>query len=107
MATGVEIVDEPVKDVSDGGLSRFQSVVARQDAAVDNAAQAGNIRQIFRVRPDGDVACAGADDFHEHTRRYAAAHRAEVRVERADRNWNSGRQAGSQDRPLPLLQINS
>ena len=77
-----------------GGLAGFESVASRQHAAVDDAAQSGNVRELFRLRPDGDVAGAGADDFDEGAGGDPAANRTQMSIERANGDGNSSRQAG-------------
>ena len=46
-AERLDVIDEPVENVADGGLAGFQAVVTGEDAAVDDAAQAGNVRQFL------------------------------------------------------------
>ncbi len=91
---GLDVIDQPVENVAHRRLPGFESEIAGQHAAVHDAAQAGHVREFFRVRPDGDVAGARADDFDQRARRDAGADGAEVRVKRADRDGNARRQTG-------------
>ncbi|MCK7541253.1 MAG: hypothetical protein MZV63_65385 [Marinilabiliales bacterium] len=86
-------LDEPVEDVADGGLSGLQAEVARQDRAVDDAAEAGHVGELLRGRPDADVAGARADDLDEAAGLDARADAAEVGVEGADGDGDPGAQA--------------
>ena len=69
----VEALDREleVEDVADGGLAGFEAVVAGENRAVDDAAEAGYVGQGLVIRPDADVAGACPDDLDEFPRRDA------------------------------------
>ncbi len=89
-AARLDIAYEPVEDVAHGGLARLESEVARQDRAVDDPAEPGNIGQGFRVRPDGDVAGARPDDLDQPPRRDPGSHGPEMGVKSADGDRDPG-----------------
>ena len=110
---GARLLDEPVEDVADGRLARFEAVHAGHDRLGHDAAQAGHVGQLCVQRRDHAVARAGADDLHQRARPAARADGAHVGVERADRHGDARRQAdllrdlgvklpGHADRPAPL-----
>lgn len=84
-----ELVDEPKKNIAHGGLARLDPVKAVQYRAVHDAAQPGHVGQRFVVRPDGDVAGAGAQNLHQGALFHPRTHRAHVRVEGAHRHGRS------------------
>ena len=69
--------------------------MARQDAARDDAAQAGDVRQLVADRHDHHVARARADDLHQRARRDAGPDTAEVCVECSHRHRQVRRQTSA------------
>ena len=65
VAVGDEMIDEPEEDVADGALAGLDAVVAGQDAAIHDAADAGHVGEGLAGGGDHEVAGAGAEDFHQ------------------------------------------
>ena len=101
LAERLDVVHEPVEDVAHRRLARLQPVIARQNAARHNAAQAGDVRQLLPERHDHHVARARADDLHQRARRDAGPNGAQMRVERPDRHRQTP-PASRCARPTPL-----
>ena len=90
--SGSKMLDEPVEDVADRRLARFQPVHPRQDRAGDDPAQAGDVRERLIGGGDHHVAGAGADDLDERSGLHAGAHRAQVGVDRPNGHGHARRQ---------------
>ena len=90
---GHEVVHKPEKDVADRGLPGLDAIVAGQDRTVDDPAHARDVSQVTVVLHHHHVTRARAQDLDERAFPDARADAARVRVERADRDGNAGRQA--------------
>src|SRR5262249_37478286 len=65
LAAWLQVVDEPVEDVADGGLSGFETEIFRQHASIDDATKPWHVRELAIVWQDRDVARASADNLNE------------------------------------------
>src|SRR6266446_3359069 len=92
---GLDIIDKPVEDIAYGGLAGFEPVIARENAAWDNAAKARNVRELVTEWNDHHVTGAGADDLDEHTGSYSGANASEMSIERAHCHRDARRQPGT------------
>ncbi len=81
--------DPPFEDVADRRLPGLDVVEARQDAALDDAADAGNVGHRLVARKHANVAGRGSDHLDQRALADAAADRAVMDVELADRDRDS------------------
>ena len=91
------VLDVPGEDVADAGLAGLVAVEAGDDAAVDDAAHAGDLGEVVAVH---DVACRGAHD-REHLAGLGRLRGGggDVRVDVADRDRDALGQARPARRP--------
>jgi hypothetical protein len=68
---GGEALHEPVENVADGALARFEAIHAGDDRLGDDAAEARDVGETLRQGSHHAVAGAGSHDLHE--RPFAAA----------------------------------
>ena len=81
---------EPLEDVADGGLAGFESVVAGEDGAFDDAADAGDVGDGFVGGDHAAIAGGGSDDFDERALGDAGTDGAVVDVHLADGDGDAG-----------------
>ena len=85
----------PFEDVADGRLAGLDAEEAGQDRAFDDAADAGDVGDLFSAETTRAVASRGADHLDQRALAHAAADRAVMDVELADRDRNSRRASPS------------
>ncbi len=86
-------LDPPLENIAHGRLARLDSIRAGQDRALDDAANTGDVRDLFAGIDDRAIAGRRAERLDQNALADAAADRAVMNVHLTDGDGNAGGQA--------------
>ncbi len=88
-----QVIHEPQEDISDSGLSGFDTVIIREHRTVDDTAHSRYIGQAFLPRKDHDITGARSQDFDQSPFFNSGTDRSHMGIKSADSYGNPWIQA--------------